>query len=67
MRKTAKVHDNEFRRADGSNLAPFLLYLRESHTESYSLICRSVQRVAPFFEDFELEPLRRSPEDIRLV
>jgi len=48
MRKTAKVHDNEFRRADGSNLAPFLLYLRESHTESYSLICRSVQRVARF-------------------
>lgn len=66
MRKTAKVDDNEFLRSDGSNLASFLFYLREAHSESYGLIQRAVQRVAPFFEDFQLRPLRRKEDDIKL-
>jgi len=66
MRKTAKVDDNEFFRQDGSNLAAFLYYLREKHDESYSLIRRTVQRVAPFFDDFRLNPSRLKPDDIKL-
>ena len=66
MRKTAKVADNQFLRADASNLAAFLYYLRERHGDSYSSIQRTVQRVAPFFEDFRLNPLRLSPDDIKL-
>lgn len=66
MRKTAKVDNNNYLRPDGSNLASFLYYLREKHESSYGLIRRTVQRVAPFFEDFRLEPLRLKPEDIKL-
>ncbi len=66
MRKTAKVDDNRFLRPDGANLASFLYYLRERHEESYSLIVRTVQRVAPFFDAFRLDPLRRKPDDIKL-
>ena len=66
MRKTAKVNDNDFLRPDGSNLAAFLYYLRERHEGSYSLIQRTVQRVAPFFDDFQLKPLKLSPDDIKL-
>jgi predicted ATPase len=66
MRKTAKVDDNEFLRPDGSNLAAFLYYLREKHSDSYGLIQRTVQRVAPFFDDFRLRPLRRNPDSIKL-
>lgn len=66
MRKTAKIHDNDFLRPDGSNLAAFLYYLQEKHLDSYSLIKRTVQRVAPFFEDFQLKPLRLQPDDIKL-
>lgn len=66
MRKTAKVDDNHFLRPDGSNLAAFLYYLREAHKESYSLIKRSIQRVAPFFKDFRLRPLRLKPDNIKL-
>ncbi len=66
MRKTAKVDDNDFLRADGSNLAAFLYYLREKHDDSYSLIQRTVQRVAPFFDDFRLKPLKLKPDDIKL-
>ena len=66
MRKTAKVNDNDFLRADGANLAAFLYYLKEKHSDSYSLIQRTVQRVAPFFDDFQLRPLKLQPDTIRL-
>jgi predicted ATPase len=66
MRKTAKVSDNSFLRSDGSNLAAFLYYLQQKEEVSYSLIRRTIQRVAPFFEDFRLEPLRLQPDDIKL-
>jgi predicted ATPase len=65
MRKTTKVDDNRFLRPDGGNLAALLYYLREKR-DSYSLIVRTVQRVAPFFDDFRLAPLRRKPDDIKL-
>jgi predicted ATPase len=66
LRKTAKVDDNRFLRADGANLPAFLYLLHERHKESYDLIVRTVQRVAPFFEDFRLDPLRLNPNDIKL-
>jgi predicted ATPase len=66
IRKTAKVDDNRFLRIDGSNLAAFLYYLHERHATSYRLIRRTIQRVAPFFDDFRLEPLRLKPSDIKL-
>lgn len=66
MRKTARISDNEFLRPDGSNLAPILYYLRELRGESYETIRRTVQLVAPFFDDFQLRPVRLNPDDIKL-
>jgi predicted ATPase len=66
MKKTADVNDNRFLRPDGSNVAAFLYYLREKHEASYNLIRRTVQRVAPFFDDFSLEPQKLNPDKIRL-
>lgn len=66
MKRTAEVNDNRFLRPDASNLAAFLYILRLKHQSEYSLIRRAVQRVAPFFEDFQLEPLRLNPNTIRL-
>jgi predicted ATPase len=66
MRKTARVDDNRFLRADGANLPAFLYLLHEKHKDSYDLIVRTVQRIAPFFEDFRLDPLRLRPDDIKL-
>ncbi len=66
IKKTTDVHDNRFLRDDGSNLAGFLYFLRERHSDSYSLIRRTVQQVAPFFDDFQLEPQRLNPDKIRL-
>ncbi|MFM9913003.1 MAG: AAA family ATPase [Methylophilaceae bacterium] len=66
MKMTADVNDNRYLRPDGSNLAAFLYYLREKHDISYNLIRRTVQRVAPFFDDFQLEPQKLNSEKIRL-
>ncbi len=66
MKMTADVNDNRYLRPDGSNLAAFLYFLREKYSTSYGLIRRTVQRVAPFFDDFQLEPQKLNPEKIRL-
>ncbi len=66
MKKTADINDNRYLRPDGSNLAAFLYYLREKHETSYSLIRRTVALVAPFFDDFLLEPQRLNTDKIRL-
>ena len=66
MKKTASVNDNRFLRPDGSNLAAFLYFLREKHEEAYGLIRGTVQRVAPFFVDFQLEPKQLNPDSIIL-
>jgi predicted ATPase len=66
MRKTARVDDNRFLRPDGANLPAFLYFLKTKHEDSYGLIVRTVQRVAPFFDDFRLDPLRLNPDDIKL-
>ncbi|MEP6935674.1 MAG: AAA family ATPase [Nitrospirota bacterium] len=66
MKKTADLNDNRYLRPDGSNLASFLYYLREKHRDSYGLIRRTIQQVAPFFDDFLLEPQKLNQEKIRL-
>jgi predicted ATPase len=67
MRKTAQINDNAFLRPDGSNLSAFLYLLQQKYSDAYDLIRRSVQRVAPFFDDFALRPDPLKEEAIRLA
>lgn len=67
MRKTAQLNDNIFLRPDGSNLPAFLYLLQQKHQTSYSLIRHTVQRVAPFFDDFQLNPDPLNEDAIRLA
>jgi len=67
MRKTAQVDDNAFLRPDGSNLPAFLYLLQERYPDAYGLIRRTVQRVAPFFDDFLLRPDPLNEGTIRLA
>lgn len=66
MKQTADLNDNRFLRPDGSNLPAFLYYLRERHNGAYEMIRGAVRQVAPFFNDFQLEPLRLDESKIRL-
>lgn len=69
LRRTARVDDSDFLRADGSNLAAFLYRLQktEKFLGAYNLIQKTVQRVAPFFEDFLLRPDNLNPDVIKLA
>jgi predicted ATPase len=67
MRKTASVGDNRFLRANGSNLAAFLYYLRMRWVDSYNLIVQSIRQVAPFFDDFDWPREEDRRDDIQLV
>ena len=66
IKKTANLHDNRYLRPDGSNLAAFLYLLREKHEHSYRFLRNTVRLVAPFFEDFVLEPMALNEDTIRL-
>ncbi len=56
IRRRWSVDDGLALKADGANLAPFLLRLRESHRDAYDRIVETVRQIAPFFADFHLEP-----------
>ena len=49
---------------DASNIAPFLLRLREKHPDDYAAILETVRLVAPFLDDFLLEPDERGNDRI---
>lgn len=58
MREAAEADSAHYLHSDGSNLAAFLYYLRDSHPQSFSRILRYVGDVVPQFNDFYLEPER---------
>jgi len=65
MRREQSVRDfHGGLRDDASNLAPFLLELRETHKGSYDLIRDTVGLIVPFFDDFHLEPITRGPAEL---
>ncbi len=66
MKRNADLNDNRILRPDGSNLAAFLYLLRERHKSIYSLIRRTIRIAAPFFRDFQLEPMALNEDKIRL-
>ena len=66
MKRTADLHDNRYLREDGSNLAALLYRLWHKEQASYDMIVRTVRLVAPFFDDFVLEPQALNEDKIRL-
>ncbi len=66
MRQLCELHDNVFFRPDAANLAAFLYLLKNRYPRHYQNIVEVVRLVAPFFEDFRLQPSRLNPEKIQL-
>ena len=58
MRRYAIVQDTNTLRSDASNIAPFLLHLKETQSDVYKEIVRAVRMVIPSFGDFLLKPQR---------
>jgi predicted ATPase len=66
MKNTADLDDNQFLRPDGANLAAYLFYVLNYHHSAYQTIRKTIQRVAPFFDNFRLSPLHLNPLKIKL-
>ena len=60
------LSNSKFLRQDASNLAAFLYRLREHYPASYQKILKAIQRIAPYFKDFKLEPDEYNNEHIVL-
>lgn len=56
VKQRGLVEDDRYLRGDAGNLAAFLLRLHEKYPPYYRRICEALRQIAPFFEDFVLEP-----------
>lgn len=67
MRRDGAIEDHGELRPQAENLAAFLRQLRDSHPARYQRIRETIQIVAPFFDDFLLEPKKKGEaEHVRL-
>lgn len=64
MRRYNDIGHSDKLYTNASNIAPFLLDLKEKHLDCYHEIVNTVSLVVPFFDDFLLEPNRN--ENVRL-
>jgi len=67
VKQIGSIHDHAYFRSDASNLAAFLYKLKLKHERQYKAICMTIQKVAPFFGDFVLEPTLEDSSSIRAV
>ena len=66
IKQNANIHENFSLRADAGNLPAFLYFLKYHRQSYYKKILGTVRLVAPFFDDFLLEPMPENTKRIRL-
>lgn len=66
IRQPSYLNNDRLLTSDGGNLAAMLYRFRESEFMVYSRIVNTIRQIAPFFGDFELEPMPRNPNNILL-
>lgn len=64
MRRDCSVRDFRELRPDAGNIAAFLLKMREESRASYQRIRETIQLIAPFFDDFLLEPQTKGDSEL---
>jgi predicted ATPase len=66
MRRDCLIDANRSLYPDAANLPAMLYLYQERYPTAYRRIVAAVKAIAPFFEDFVLEPLRLNPRNIAL-
>jgi len=64
MRREPSIHDWRRLNPDASNLAAFLYHLLAEQPSRYQRIRETIQMVAPFLDDFLLEPQKKGEEEL---
>ena len=58
MRRSEIIEDKRILRNNASNIAPFLLRLKEEYSLNYDEIVNAIRMVMPFFDDFTLDTIK---------
>jgi len=66
IRLRGYVQDSRHLQNDGRNLAAFLHSLKRREPAYYLRIVKTIQQIAPFFDDFDLAPIPDDPNNILL-
>jgi predicted ATPase len=66
IRRRCNIEDNRRLHNDAGNLAAFLYGMRETQPQYYRRIVTTIHQIAPFFEDFDLGPMKLDPNSILL-
>ncbi len=64
MRRDQPVRDRNRLNPDASNIAAFLLSIHDHFPNQYQHIISTIQLVAPFFDDFILEPEKKGENEV---
>lgn len=67
VKSNCNIDDNRYLREDAANLAAYLYWLKLKQPVEYRRIVSIIRLVAPYFDDFILEPLRHNERMLRLV
>lgn len=66
IKQNVDIDDNDYLKQDASNLAAYLYLLKETESNYYQNIVDTIRLVAPFFDDFDLQPNRLNKTKIKL-
>lgn len=66
VKQEHNISNNRVLQFDAANLAAFLYRLKNNYETSYQEIVRTIQLIAPYFDDFILEPQEGNEEQIVL-
>ncbi|MBQ3946742.1 MAG: AAA family ATPase, partial [Alphaproteobacteria bacterium] len=66
VKQEHNISNNKSLMFDAANLAAFLYRLKHNYTKSYNEIVETIRLIAPYFDDFVLEPQERNAEVIVL-
>jgi predicted ATPase len=67
IKSPSAVDDTLALRKDGSNIAAFLLHLKNRHFKHYLRIQKMIQAIAPFFGEFVLNPTTAPSPQVKLA
>jgi predicted ATPase len=64
MRRPQSVRDFRELSPDAGNIAPFLLRLKTDHNNNFLKILETIRLIAPFLDDFLLEPEQKGDNEV---
>ncbi|WP_447976541.1 AAA family ATPase [Candidatus Nitrospira bockiana] len=64
MRRDHSIRDWRGLRPDAGNIAAFLYRLKQTHRDVYEEVRYHIRLIAPYFDDFLLEPQQSGPEEL---